>query len=49
MRVRKPFVSFLFWCFTTRWFWMLAAVTFHMTVMWHWRGWLRNRIFWSLK
>ena len=49
MWVRKSFWKFMVWCLTTRWFWLLLAATFNMTVMWQWRGWLRNRIYWSLK
>jgi len=49
VRVRQKFVSFLVGQLLSPWFWLLFLATLAATLLFGWRGWLRNRIYWGIR
>jgi hypothetical protein len=47
--VRQKFVSFLVGQLLSPWFWLLFLATLAATLLFGWRGWLRNRIYWGIR
>jgi hypothetical protein len=47
--VKQGFFSFLLRQFLSPWFWLLFLATLAATLLFGWRGWLRNRIFWGIR
>ena len=49
VKVRRRFFAFLFDQLLSPWFWLLFLATLAATLLFGWRGWLRNRIYWSIR
>jgi hypothetical protein len=49
VKVKQGFFSFLLRQFLSPWFWLLFLATLAATLLFGWRGWLRNRIFWGIR
>lgn len=47
--VRQGFVRFLARQLYGPWFWLLYVVTLAAYLLYGWRGWLRNRIYFSIR
>ena len=49
IKVKQSFGSFLLRQVLSPWFWLLFLATLAATLLFGWRGWLSNQIFWGIR